>query len=550
MTWRVAAIKGLIGLLLATSFAALLPSSANAQVSPWWPGDPAVILGYGCTSVELEPYDRRFSCPVQASHVHEGMDIDLPFGTAIYAGWPGTVVEVGGRETHDYGPHYVKIWLDEGHDVLLGHLSHATVVRGQRVEIGTLVGYVGDLGVSDIPNLDFGARTHGGGPSQSIDPSRFLAFLDLSQMSQSNARRDVNGRIQIVARSLVDGRAWAMDLAGNWTETPGGPRGGFATDPVVIADGRGQLVAFVVGLDGALWTSSQLTSSGAIAAWRSWTSLGRPRASASGLLGLPAVGLGRDGRLHVFVRTAGSTLLELPQSRVGGRWSSWDRSPFAGQVAGDPVVASDSTGALQVLVPHVDGRMLVNRQARGGGPWTGWQSLGAPPAAGGAGFSGRTGLLRDGTGLLEAFVVTANGSVFTAKQATTDRWNPWSQIGWRSDTSVAAVLRPDRRVQVFALTTAGVLLTAISQGSSWTPWIALGRGLSGDVATTRGADGSLLVLSTKARTLVVRSGDPQEFDRPAHGLLLSSDVETQSTAWTRLPVLPNPANIASRRVTF
>ncbi len=121
---------------VAASLMSALPRSANAQSSPWWPGDPEVILGYGCTSVELEPYDSRFVCPATASHVHEGMDIDLPYGTPIYAGWPGIVTEVGGREAHDYGPHYVKIWLDEGHDILLGHLSRATVVPHQRVEIG------------------------------------------------------------------------------------------------------------------------------------------------------------------------------------------------------------------------------------------------------------------------------------------------------------------------------------------------------------------------------------------------------------------------------
>ncbi len=44
---------------------------------------------------------------------------------------------------------------------------------------------VGDLGVTDIPNLDFGARPHGGGEYQSIDPSPFLAVLDPALASES-----------------------------------------------------------------------------------------------------------------------------------------------------------------------------------------------------------------------------------------------------------------------------------------------------------------------------------------------------------------------------
>ena len=69
MTRRSAAIKGLIGVVLAASLTSALPRSASAQSSPWWPGDPELILGYGCTSVELEPYDNRFVCPASASHV-------------------------------------------------------------------------------------------------------------------------------------------------------------------------------------------------------------------------------------------------------------------------------------------------------------------------------------------------------------------------------------------------------------------------------------------------------------------------------------------------
>src|SRR5437773_133319 len=336
MTRRAGAIKGLIGVAIATSITTALSVSASAQTSPWWPGDPEVILGYGCTSVELEPHDARFNC----SYVHEGMDIDLPYGTPIYAGWSGLVTEIGGSEAHDYGPHAVKIWLDEGHDIVLGHLSKATVAKGQRVEIGTLVGYVGDL------------------------------------------------------------------------------------------------MAFGVGADGAVWVSSQLTALNATTRWTRCTSLGRPASVGSALVGLPATVLGPDGRMHVFVRAADATLWEAHQTRPGSHWSRWDRDPFASGLAGDPAVARDSRGAIQVVATSADGSVRVNRQAHAGGPWRGWHSLGKP--AGQAVVGGRTTVWRDGAGLLEAFVLTEDGSVFAAIQSKGDRWLPWTQIGWRNDTSVAA----------------------------------------------------------------------------------------------------------------
>jgi hypothetical protein len=475
------------------------------------------------------------------------MDIDLPYGTPIYAGWPGIVTEVGGREAHDYGPHYVKIWLDEGDDVLLGHLSRATVVPHQRVEIGTLVGYVGDLGVTDIPNLDFGARPHGGGEYQSIDPSPFLAFLDRSRASESYAARDQLGRIQVLARSAMDGSAWSADLTGTWTPTLNGPSEGFATGPLVTGDGRGHLVAIGVGVDGVLWTSSQLTTLNATTRWRAWTSLGRPAKAGSGLIGLPAAGLDPSGRLHVVVRAADGTLWEMRQNRAGGRWSSWPRSPFANKVAGDPVVARDSTGALQVFSPRADGAVLVIRQAPGGGSWIGRRTL-ARPAGDSVGIS-RVAVLRDGAGRLEAFAASADGSIFSTMQTRSAGWTQWNQIGWAAG-SMAAVLRSDRRVQVFALNS-GDLMTTIRRSNTWSPWITLGHGLSGGIATSFRTDGSVMVLSgTNQDTLMVRSGDPEEFDRRSGGRLATEFAQLQAQAWSALPGLPHVGNLGHRRGPF
>jgi murein DD-endopeptidase MepM/ murein hydrolase activator NlpD len=150
------------------------PLQAHAATSSWFHGSYDILLGYGCTTFELEPFDPRFGCP-EGYRVHEAIDFDTPIGTPIFAGWPGTVVTVGGREEHDYGPHYVLMALDEGHDILLGHLSRADVKAGQKLRVGDPIGLTGDLGECNWPNLDFQARIHGGTTYQSIDPTPFLA---------------------------------------------------------------------------------------------------------------------------------------------------------------------------------------------------------------------------------------------------------------------------------------------------------------------------------------------------------------------------------------
>jgi hypothetical protein len=206
---------------LSTALVAVTP--AAAQESPWWRGDRALILGYGCTAIQLEPSDPRFACPAGAGHVHEAMDFDLAYGTRVYAGRPGLVTAVGGAgsDGHDYGPNYVRIWLDEGDDVLLGHLSRAVVKAGDRVLVGTLIGYSGDLGATDVPNLDFSARPHGSTSYDSIDPSRFLSFLPPA------AGRD--GSTYEVCWNADSGQAWVRPAAGQqgWIPLRGGPVDGF-----------------------------------------------------------------------------------------------------------------------------------------------------------------------------------------------------------------------------------------------------------------------------------------------------------------------------------
>jgi len=308
--------------VLSIAFAAhatMLP--AAALDSPWWRGDRAVILGYGCTAITLEPVDARFSCPAVASHVHEAIDIDLAFGTPLYAGRPGVVSAVGapGSDRHDYGPNYIRIWLDEGPDVLLGHLSRAVVKVGDRVTVGTLLGYSGDLGETDVPNLDFSVRPHGTAASDSLDPRPFLDF--------SPALTGRAGARYIAAWSSSDGGVHARRAEGGpWTLLPGGPDAGFAAHLLTGYDGAGH--AFVLGaaVDGGLWQDVEADAPAPAGTWAGWRPVGS--SPAPGLVAPALTAVAPDGRLRVDALGADGKAWTSEQTTTAGVWSAWTPGPL------------------------------------------------------------------------------------------------------------------------------------------------------------------------------------------------------------------------------
>ena len=156
-------------------------------------------------------------------------------------------------------------------------------------------------------------------------------------------------------------------------------------------------------------------------------------------------------------------------------------------------------------------------------------------------------VVRDAAGSLEVFVVAANGTVSTSTQVSATRWAPWSQIGLDSATTVSAVLRSDRSIQVFALDQSGSLVTTTRRGKTWISWAPLGYGQVAAIAITFGTGGSVLVFGgSNPHTFAVRSGDDLELGGPSRGLILTSDTSAQ--AWTQLPSLPRPANLGFARV--
>jgi hypothetical protein len=84
---------------------------------------------------------------------HWGMDFSAPKGTPIYATGNGKV-EYAKRSKRGFGNH-VKIDHGFGYKTLYGHMDTFIVRKGQKVQRGDLIGYVGSSGTSTAPHLHY-----------------------------------------------------------------------------------------------------------------------------------------------------------------------------------------------------------------------------------------------------------------------------------------------------------------------------------------------------------------------------------------------------------
>lgn len=116
----------------------------------------------------LGPITQRFGESLTRYGYRYGIDIDGTTGDPVRAARSGRVIvagsydQCGGLEVHiDHGDGIVS-WYR--------HLSHIDVEKGARVEVGTLIGRVGDTGCSLGSHLHFAIQKG----SRFVDPLLFL----------------------------------------------------------------------------------------------------------------------------------------------------------------------------------------------------------------------------------------------------------------------------------------------------------------------------------------------------------------------------------------
>ncbi|HXJ47907.1 MAG TPA: M23 family metallopeptidase [Candidatus Acidoferrum sp.] len=119
---------------------------------------------FGCTSLELEPFDPF--CP--GSHIHTGIDLAAPTGTAIHSATAG-IARIG-LDPNGAG-NYVVVEVGSHARVFYCHLSEFRVRSGEAVSPGQVIGLVGATGLATGPHVHFEVQVEG----TSVDPVAWLA---------------------------------------------------------------------------------------------------------------------------------------------------------------------------------------------------------------------------------------------------------------------------------------------------------------------------------------------------------------------------------------
>lgn len=161
---------------------------------------------------------------------HHGIDIFAPRGTPVLAVTDGYV-----RSTSPSNLGGNVVWLvDErrGQSLYYAHLDSAAVTRGQRVQLGDTLGFVGNTGNARTtrPHLHFGIYRRGRGP---IDPYPYVRLVtarapairaDTQRLGVRATTRVANAIVreapvtsaEPVEQVSRDTKVWIMGAAGNW----------------------------------------------------------------------------------------------------------------------------------------------------------------------------------------------------------------------------------------------------------------------------------------------------------------------------------------------
>ena len=172
-----------------------------------WPVDGPVLRPF--TFDHAHPY---------AADQHRGVDLGAPSGSPVLAPAQGIVSFAGTVPT---GGKTVSIETPFGYTATLVHLGSIGIVRGARVEEGSVVGTVGPSGVVDLtePYVYFGTRTTSD-PQGYVDP---LTLLPSRTASTPPAGVDTapvgtvgsTGSVESAATAPVSGAAPGVDAGAN-----------------------------------------------------------------------------------------------------------------------------------------------------------------------------------------------------------------------------------------------------------------------------------------------------------------------------------------------
>ena len=172
------------------------PSAASSAAAPVSNVSSAMIDEN--LSLPLDPYAFKFSsgygkrtAPKSgASTDHNGVDLAATAGSNIYSIKPGTVYQ---QWSDKKGGNQLIIKHDDGTTSGYAHLENFAAKEGDRVNAGSVIGYVGSTGVATGPHLHFTYRDASG---NRIDPTTIFDFKAYSRTSKaSKANTGFSGQV-------------------------------------------------------------------------------------------------------------------------------------------------------------------------------------------------------------------------------------------------------------------------------------------------------------------------------------------------------------------
>ena len=124
--------------------------------------------GRPCSWIKLtSPFGYRTHPTTGEWKFHNGVDLANSRGTPIYATRSGTVTVATYGSTYGY---YVTINHGDGYSSLYAHMTHYVVSKGQYVNKGQLIGYMGSTGRSTGPHLHFSIFYNG----SAVNPMNYI----------------------------------------------------------------------------------------------------------------------------------------------------------------------------------------------------------------------------------------------------------------------------------------------------------------------------------------------------------------------------------------
>jgi murein DD-endopeptidase MepM/ murein hydrolase activator NlpD len=135
-------------------------------------------------------YGYRIHPIYKTKKFHAGMDFSAKIGTPIYATGDGKISKVR-KSRRGYGNHVI---IDHGfgYKTLYAHMSRYIVKRGQKVNRGDVIGYVGSSGTSVAPHLHYEVHKDGKKINpinfyyNDLTPDQYEKILELSSKSNQS----------------------------------------------------------------------------------------------------------------------------------------------------------------------------------------------------------------------------------------------------------------------------------------------------------------------------------------------------------------------------